>query len=70
MAQAAEQLDAEEKALIAEAWRKGIGPTRIATVAERSDAHIRKLRPDDVPPLRLGGGAAKAARKRTGQAKR
>jgi hypothetical protein len=49
----------EEHELIAEAWRTGIHPTEIVQLSGRSLAHIRKLRPKDVPPLRTGGGAAK-----------
>ncbi len=61
----AKAAEAEERPLIAEAWRAGIGPKQIAETAHRSEAHARKLRPDDVPPLRTGGGyAAKNARRR------
>lgn len=62
-------IEAEERDLIAEAWRAGIGPGQIATTADRSDAHVRKLRPTDVPPARTGGGAAKPRRKVTRAAK-
>ncbi len=58
---AAEQ---EERKLIAEAWRAHIPPAEIAKLTGRSPAHVRKLRPDDVPPLRLGGGAAPKRRTR------
>ncbi len=53
-----------ENALIADAWRARIHPTEIASITGRSAAHIRNLRPDDVPPLRTGGGAAKKTAKR------
>lgn len=53
-----------ERAAIVDAWRAGIAPTRIAVLAERSGAHVRNLRPEDVPPARLGGGAAPKRRKR------
>lgn len=45
----------EERALIADALRAGLNPVNVAEVVDRSVAHVRKLRPDDVPPLRTGG---------------
>lgn len=54
----------EEHALIAQAWREHIPPAEIAELAGRSAAHVRKLRPEDVPPLRKGGGAAPKRRRR------
>lgn len=53
-----DDLGQEERDLIAEAWRAKIHPAEIADLIGRSLAHVRKLRPDDVPPLRMGGGAA------------
>lgn len=53
-----------ENTLIGEAWRAGIHPTEIAAITGRSAAHIRNLRPKDVPPLRMGGGAAPKKRTR------
>lgn len=58
---AAEQ---EERELIAEAWRAHLPPAEIAQLAGRSAAHVRKFRPHDVPPLRLGGNAAPKKRRR------
>lgn len=58
---AAEQ---EERDLIVAAWREHIPPGEIAALAQRSGAHVRKLRPEDVPPARLGGGAAPKRRRR------
>ncbi len=52
-----------EKALIAQAWREQIHPTEIAAITGLSPAHIRNLRPADVPPLRMGGGAAPKKRR-------
>lgn len=49
----------EEPAVIADAWRAGIPPGEIAEAAGRSGAHIRRFRPDDVPPAKLGGNAAR-----------
>ena len=54
----------EERDLIAAAWREHIPPGEIAALVQRSGAHVRKLRPDDVPPARLGGGAATKRRRR------
>ncbi len=48
-----------ENELIAEAWRGKIPPSEIAKITGRSPAHIRNLRPADVPPLRTGGWPAK-----------
>lgn len=62
---AAKAAEDREKELIAEAWRGNISVMVIATTAQRSVAHVRKLRPDDVPPRSTGGGyALKNARKR------
>lgn len=58
---AAEQ---EERDLIAEAWHEHVPPGEIATLAHRSGAHVRKLRPEDVPPAKLGGNAAPKRRRR------
>jgi hypothetical protein len=61
-------LKQREHDAIAAAWRAQIPPTKIAAAAHRTAAHIRTLRPDDVPPARLGGGAAKQRpRKRAGK---
>ncbi|MGI5153483.1 hypothetical protein ACQEVC_45390 [Plantactinospora sp. CA-294935] len=49
----------EERALVADAWRAHIPPGEIIVLTGRSPAHVRKLRPTDVPPARTGGGAAK-----------
>ncbi|MFI5895650.1 hypothetical protein ACIA5D_36700 [Actinoplanes sp. NPDC051513] len=54
----AKALNDQEQELIAQAWREHVPPAEIAELVGRSAAHVRKLRPDDVPPLRLGGGAA------------
>lgn len=58
---AAEQ---RERELIADAWRDHISPGEIAALAGRSGAHVRKLRPDDIPPARMGGGAAQKRRRK------
>lgn len=58
------KLEAEEHILIAQAWREHVPPGEIAASAQRSGAHVRKLRPEDVPPARLGGGAATPKRRR------
>lgn len=62
----AEQVEAAtaERAEIVAAWRAGMAPSKIARAVDRTDAHVRKLRPDDVPPARLGGGAAPKRRRR------
>ncbi len=53
-------IDGREHAAITAAWRAGLRPKEIAALVQRSPAHIRKLRPDDVPPARMGGNAKKA----------
>ena len=58
---AAEQ---EERDLIGQAWRAHMPPAEISELAGRSPAHVRKFRPEDVPPLRKGGGAAPKKRRR------
>lgn len=52
--------DAEqtERELITDAWRAGISPKEIVALTGRSPAHVRKLRPANVPPARTGGNAA------------
>ncbi|MFG1846829.1 hypothetical protein [Micromonospora carbonacea] len=50
-------LDQRERAAIEAAWRAKVGPTEIAMRVGRSTAHVRNLRPDDVPPARMGGMA-------------
>ncbi|MFC6017815.1 hypothetical protein ACFP2T_16560 [Plantactinospora solaniradicis] len=55
----------EERTLIADAWRDHIPPGEIVTLTGRSAAHIRKLRPADVPPARSGGGAAPKRRRKS-----
>ncbi|QKW15435.1 hypothetical protein [Verrucosispora sp. NA02020] len=50
-------LDEREHAAIQAAWRDKVTPTEIAMRVGRSTAHVRKLRPDDVPPARMGGMA-------------
>ena len=52
---AAEQ---QERDLIAAAWRDHISPGEIADLTGRSAAHVRKIRPADVPPARTGGMAS------------
>jgi hypothetical protein len=52
------ELRRREHDAIQAAWRAKVRPSKIATAAKRTGAHIRALRPDDVPPARLGGGAA------------
>ncbi len=68
---AAKAAEDNEKKLIGEAWRAGIQPGDIAAAVQRSLAHVRKFRPDDVPPRRTGGGYAlkNAPRKRVRRAK-
>lgn len=51
-------LEQQERDLIAAAWRDHVPPVEIAALTGRSPAHVRKLRPEDVPPLRTGGNAA------------
>jgi hypothetical protein len=63
----AKELNEREKGLIRQAWREHMHPTEIAELTQRSAAHVRNLRPADVPPLRMGGGAAP---KKRGRAKR
>jgi hypothetical protein len=58
------ELEKQERALIAQAWRDHIPPGEIAALVQRSGAHVRKLRPGDVPPARLGGGAAPKRRRK------
>jgi hypothetical protein len=53
-----ESLPRREREEIADAWRAAIPPGEIAALVGRSEAHIRGLRPDDVAPLRTGGGYA------------
>ncbi len=67
----AKAAEGEEKKLIAEAWRAGLGPVQIAEAASRSEAHARKFRPDDVAPLRKGGmwAVKNAPKKRTRRSK-
>lgn len=60
----AKALNEHEQQLIAQAWRERIPPAEIAELVHRSAAHIRNLRPDDVPPLRMGGMAARKAQGR------
>lgn len=62
--EAADALNDDERNLIVAAWRAGIAPTQIARIARRTDSHVRKLRPEDVPPARLGGGAARKRRRK------
>ncbi|MEV2239574.1 hypothetical protein [Micromonospora sp. NPDC049891] len=50
-------LDQRERAAIEAAWRARVTPTEIAIRVGRSTAHVRKFRPDDVPPARSGGMA-------------
>lgn len=54
---AREKMDGREHAAIIAAWRAHLRPSEIAALVGRSPAHVRKLRPDDVPPARLGGNA-------------
>jgi hypothetical protein len=54
----------QERDLIAAAWRERIGPGEIAKAAGRSGAHVRKFRPEDVPPARTGGNAAPKRRRK------
>ncbi len=68
---AAQAAEDREKELIADAWRQGVHPQRMVEATGRSLAYVRKLRPEDVPPLRTGGGyALKNPPKRTRSAKR
>lgn len=55
---------AHERAAIVAAWRAGMPPSRIAREVDRTTTHVRNLRPDDVPPARLGGGAAPKRRRK------
>jgi hypothetical protein len=57
------RIEHEEDTLIVEAWRAHVPPTEIARLVQRSTAHVRRLRPDDVPPARLGGMAAVGRRR-------
>ena len=61
---AQEQSTVAERAAIVDAWRAGVPPTKIAALSHRTPTHVRNLRPDDVPPARLGGGAARKRRTR------
>ncbi len=61
--QAGKQAHLRENELIGEAWRAGIHPDEIRDITGRSPAHVRAMRPDDVPPLRRGGGAASPKRR-------
>jgi hypothetical protein len=54
----------EERALIAQAWREHLPPGEIAALVGRTGAHVRKFRPEDVPPAKLGGNAAPKRRRR------
>ncbi len=54
---AIEALDTEEREAIAAAWRARMMPGEIAKHVDRSTAHVRKFRPEDVPPARTGGNA-------------
>ncbi|MFI7073518.1 hypothetical protein [Micromonospora sediminicola] len=54
----AAHLDQRERAAIEAAWRGNVTPTEIAMRVGRSTAHVRNLRPDDVPPARKGGFAS------------
>lgn len=56
-----------ENRLIRDAWRARIPPAEIAAITGRSPAHIRNLRPEDVPPLRRGGMAATKKTTRKGR---
>ncbi len=60
----AEALNEQERELIRQAWREHIHPNEIVELTGRSLAHVRKLRPKDVPPLRMGGNAAPKKRRR------
>lgn len=51
------QLNERERSVIQMAWRDKVPPTEIALLVDRSAAHVRKLRPADVPPARTGGTA-------------
>lgn len=59
-------LDERERAAIQAAWREKVPPTEIAARVRRSTAHVRKFRPEDVPPARTGGMAKRAQDKQTG----
>lgn len=59
VAKARRKMDGREEAAITAGWRAGLRPSEIAALAERSTAHVRKLRPGDVPPARMGGNAAR-----------
>jgi hypothetical protein len=58
------ETEQEERDLIAAAWRDHMPPGEIAKLADRSSAHVRKHRPEDVPPAKLGGNAAPKRRRR------
>lgn len=64
LAREVEALDVREREAIEAAWRHGVTPTEIAIRVGRSTAHVRKLRPDDVPPARTGGFASEKLRAR------
>lgn len=49
--------ETREREAIAAAWRAHVPPGEIAALISRSPAHVRKLRPADVPPARMGGNA-------------
>lgn len=65
--QEASRLDDRERAAIEAAWRDNVPPTEIAMLVGRSPAYVRKLRPADVPPARLGGGAALTVKRQSEQ---
>jgi hypothetical protein len=64
----AKALNEDEQELIRQAWREHIHPTEIVELTGRSLAHVRKLRPKDVPPLREGGGYAAIKKRRNDSA--
>ncbi|MFF0378686.1 hypothetical protein [Actinoplanes missouriensis] len=64
IAAAASANEQEERDLIVRAWRENVPPGEIATLVGRSGAHVRKFRPDDVPPAKLGGNAATKKRRK------
>ena len=51
------KVEQTERELVAAAWRAQVPPGEIAALARRSGARVRKLRPADVPPAKLGGNA-------------
>lgn len=59
-----DELKRREHETIAAGWRAKIPPTKLAKAAQRTPAHVRNLRPEDVPPARLGGNAAPQKRRR------